>query len=153
MVNPQKHVKQGLVRELASGVTEEHFWATFVQCLTCKAVVFRETYGANHKCDIEEPNRQRYTPYSRTPTRRGPTATRPRATGARLCRTYAFSIPSTPAELAESEELHEEVEVSTQVLEDPTDVNSDPTDSSDDLLVFSSDVDLPTIPQILAGLA
>ena len=95
-MKPTKEMNQAVINELAKGMTEERFWGTFVQCLFCKAVIFRETFGANHACDIETRQSRRYNPYN-APAKAPMNATRPRAVASRLRRTYALAnIPSTP---------------------------------------------------------
>ncbi|TEB31574.1 hypothetical protein FA13DRAFT_1709534 [Coprinellus micaceus] len=94
IVYPRKKVNKELIRDLAKGITEERFWATFVQCLICKGIIFRETFGANHVCDIEQPKRRRYSPYP-TKQQGGPSSSK-RPVPSRLQRTYAFSIRSSP---------------------------------------------------------
>ena len=55
------------------GMVESEFWATFVQCLQCNQVTFREHFAINHKCSTDpatgkEPSRPkaRHHPYDRT---------------------------------------------------------------------------------------
>lgn len=33
-----------------AGMGEDEFWATFVQCMQCEKVTFRQNYGVNHRC-------------------------------------------------------------------------------------------------------
>ncbi|TEB36976.1 hypothetical protein FA13DRAFT_1787262 [Coprinellus micaceus] len=97
-VKPQKEVRQAVVGELTKGVSEERFWATFVQCLFCKKITFRETFGVNHICCVEESNRnkpQRYNPYVTPVQKAGPT--RSRAMASRLQTTYTLASISSPA--------------------------------------------------------
>lgn len=59
--------KKALMWELSRGIPEARFWETFVQCLACKDVVFRDTMAANHNCrdSPSKDNNRRHHPYSR----------------------------------------------------------------------------------------
>ena len=50
------------MESLSAGMSEDRFWLTFVQCLACKQVVFRETMPISHKCEMgkEEADTHRY---------------------------------------------------------------------------------------------
>ncbi|KAJ3527999.1 hypothetical protein NMY22_g9571 [Coprinellus aureogranulatus] len=78
-VDPEetKAVKAALIVELMKGMTEERFWATFVQCFQCNKIMFRENFGLNHRCRLgrEDPNGRSHLPnhplrYSPYPTSR-----------------------------------------------------------------------------------
>ncbi|TEB25443.1 hypothetical protein FA13DRAFT_1796523 [Coprinellus micaceus] len=49
-----KEVKDSLVNELTEGMTEDRFWATFVQCLVCKTVTLRKHFAVNHVCGAKQ---------------------------------------------------------------------------------------------------
>ncbi|TEB21295.1 hypothetical protein FA13DRAFT_1832692 [Coprinellus micaceus] len=174
-VRPKKQMNKAVIRELSKGMTEEQFWATFVQCLFCKAVIFRETFGANHTCDIETHQSRRYNPYS-TPAKTSMKATRPRAVASRLQRTYALTnIPNGPIPTApfpginegqapsvfsegdtdieplgdgdgdSSETASDEDEGRASGSSVPTGETSSDTEEEP---IFSSDVELPSITQV-----
>jgi hypothetical protein len=59
-----KKARDALVNELAEGMSEDCFWATFVQCFICKTVTLRKHFAAGHVCErkqdagpLEEPSR------------------------------------------------------------------------------------------------
>ena len=68
-----KTVKAKVVADLMLGVSEEVFWNTFVQCIGCKQVQFRQHYELNHRClppDVRPSNAAaalRHHPYRRSP--------------------------------------------------------------------------------------
>ncbi|KAJ3521852.1 hypothetical protein NMY22_g12142 [Coprinellus aureogranulatus] len=45
--------REDLIHNLSEGITEARFWATFVQCLVCRKVLFRETFSVFHTGCIE----------------------------------------------------------------------------------------------------
>jgi hypothetical protein len=42
--------KDALMNDVAKGMSESRFWATFAQCLVCKAVTFRKNFALSHVC-------------------------------------------------------------------------------------------------------
>ena len=65
-MDPLAATKQlaGVFEELIRGVTEERFYALFVQCLACKEVMFREFFVTYHVC-LHHKSRE-YHPYRRS---------------------------------------------------------------------------------------
>jgi hypothetical protein len=162
-VKPKKDMNESVIRELAKGIPEERFWATFVQCLFCKQVIFCETFGVNHVCGVEGRKSRRYSPYA-TPAKIT-SATRSRAVVSRLRRTYALAyIPSTPTPTVSTEYDEEQPSSRSEGGEGgggagnggERHTSSDSgsagdgvteTDSEEDP-IFSSDVELPSVNEI-----
>ncbi|KAJ3522554.1 hypothetical protein NMY22_g11844 [Coprinellus aureogranulatus] len=46
-----EQVRQSMVRDLSTGISEERFWSTFTQCITCKVVMFRGSM-MHHACEV-----------------------------------------------------------------------------------------------------
>ncbi|TEB33307.1 hypothetical protein FA13DRAFT_1708645 [Coprinellus micaceus] len=153
VVKPQKEVKQTVVRSLAKGISEEQFWATFVQCLVCKDVIFRETFGANHVCgiDVPGPQRHRHNPYA-TPVKNTSTTRSRVVASRRLQRTYALASISSPAhpETTRGAARNGPARHNSSNSNDTAgDTDTDPVSDSDELpQILTSDPDLPTLPQL-----
>lgn len=149
------------MRDLAKGLPEESFWATFVQCLLCKDVIFRETFAANHTCDIDEPQARRYHPYAPAATMASSSrSTRARVSATRrLQRTYAFRISPSPVPTEPATEVEGNIEAgdNTEVGEGGAEgwqvyeeSNSGEADD-EEFPIFGDGDDLPSVPQIIAA--
>lgn len=141
-------------------MSEERFWATFVQCLFCQAVIFWETFGANHTCGVKEPKRSRYTPYT-SPTKVEST-TRSRVAVSRLQRTYALAIiPGSPPHhghsaagsiaggLGEGEQPNETSEGDVSGTGAQESHSADGADTEPEDAGISSDFDMPALQELL----
>lgn len=51
-MNPEtaKKKNDALMDELRGGMSERKFWATFVQCLICRAITLRKNFAIGHVC-------------------------------------------------------------------------------------------------------
>ncbi|KAJ3518405.1 hypothetical protein NMY22_g13697 [Coprinellus aureogranulatus] len=60
--------QEAIMKQLTTGMSEDRFWETFVQCLVCKDVTFRVAMASgNHTCRVARASRrQHWHPYNRS---------------------------------------------------------------------------------------
>lgn len=145
-----KATKDALMNELVGGMSEQRFWATFVQCLACKAVTLRKNFAIGHVCGG---SRDRGHPYTR------PNSPTPYSTGF-----SGVSSSPVPTEIIEHD-VFGNVEYAPigDLQGDLADAASEPAMVSEDAIADDSAADevssvltddsfvLPTVAEILAS--
>ncbi|KAJ3526684.1 hypothetical protein NMY22_g10069 [Coprinellus aureogranulatus] len=150
-----KKAQDSLMEEIGEGMTEQRFWATFVQCFLCKKVTLRKHFVVGHTCLAKN---GRSHPYARHGFETSRTESEDSDD-----HNYMVSSPA-PTEIVETEDeydIFEDVEyvfvhqggsadVSALGADNQTTLQEATTEGDADIpSVISSDVELPTIQEIM----